>query len=1162
MLDAATTVEQLLRPQSRFMRSVHLERDFQDGQALSGYILTDHACEALTRIGSGLRLTSGQRAWRITGNYGAGKSSFALVLAHWFMGNAQVLPAPVRSRVRYKDVADKAPHALPVLVTGSREPLSCAIARGILNAYTPLHTAGRRPAFLSSLTAFTEAQPALQPPDEELIQALSSATEHLVSTGKASGLLLILDELGKFLEYATLHPERQDIYLLQRLAETASRSKDTPFYVVALLHQGFHEYAHSLSEGSQREWDKVAARFEEILFDQPLAQLTSLIGAALNVREDRLPTRIHKEAVSAFKQAVNTGWFGSAFQVTKAADSASSTFPLHPSVLPVLARFFKRFGQNERSLFSFLLSNEPFGLRAFSERPLTGDSFYRLHHFYDYVRCNFGHRLSLRSYRSHWNHIDSMIQSYVPSAPVELDILKTVGILNLLDADDLRPTKDVVLLAVAPVADGSKKAQWARALAGLRARTGILYDRGQAGGYCLWPYTSVNLELAYERAVEAIPTTLQVSSRIAAYVETRPVVARRHYITKGNLRYFEVKYSPIADLSDIPSKCDLDGNGLIVVPLCETETERQQAMAFARHPETKARNGLIVAIPPPLNNLAGVISEAERWEWVSRNTPELENDRYASEEVSRQRKAAQNTLDSRLAFFIGLHHFSGETSLQCFHVGETLEVRSGRELLEVLSTICDKLYDQAPVIKNELVNRQFLSSAAAAARMRLIERILEHSAEPLLGMDPEKKPPEMSMYLSVLRSANLHRSSGEGWSIGVPEDGNDPCAVRPSWREIDAVLQAEPDARIAVSEIAAALRRPPYGLRDGLFPILLAAYVVANRDKVAVYEDGSFHPTLHGEDFQRLTKAPESFEIQYCRADGVRSEVLEKVWQLVAGGNPLAPKLAILDVVRPICVFVASLPEYTRQTKKLSDAAVAVRLAVLAAHDPASLLFRELPKACGCAAITPTGRDSGAKQNTSQFVTRLGATLAELRMAYPQLTDRIRQQLRTIFDLPNEPAVARRRITERATAVLANVVEPRLKAFCIRLSDDDLSDAQWIESIGSFLASRPPSKWTDTDEGQFLHELALFCSRFSRVEGMLFDKRIGSGKPTGVRVILTREDGRERDRVIHADQDQERAIADTEAEILKLVSEQGAAGIAAVSRALWKALSDVGDDHE
>ncbi len=47
--------------------------------------------------------------------------------------------------------------------------------------------------------------------------------------------------------------------------------------------------------------------------------------------------------------------------------------------------------------------------------------------------------------------------------------------------------------------------------------------------------------------------------------------------------------------------------------------------------------------------------------------------------------------------------------------------------------------------------RRKLSSAAVAARMRLIERVLDNATEDYLGMDASKKPPEMSMYLSALR---------------------------------------------------------------------------------------------------------------------------------------------------------------------------------------------------------------------------------------------------------------------------------------------------------------------------------------------------------------------------------------------------------------------------
>ncbi len=70
-----------------------------------------------------------------------------------------------------------------------------------------------------------------------------------------------------------MHPEQQDVYLLQRLAEHATRSGTKPFVIVGILHQGFTAYADRLSQNIQREWEKVAGRYEEILFSQPLTYI-------------------------------------------------------------------------------------------------------------------------------------------------------------------------------------------------------------------------------------------------------------------------------------------------------------------------------------------------------------------------------------------------------------------------------------------------------------------------------------------------------------------------------------------------------------------------------------------------------------------------------------------------------------------------------------------------------------------------------------------------------------------------------------------------------------------------------------------------------------------------------------------------------------------------
>src|SRR4029079_12013614 len=104
------------------------------------------------------------------------------------------------------------------------------------------------------------------------------------------------------------------------------------------------------------------------------------------------------ELKHAMETTQSLGWFGSV-RTRTLGESAARLYPLHPTVLPVMIRTFQRFGQNDRSLFSFLLSNEPFGLQAFAERCVGKNDIDRLHHFYDYVRANFAHRLSTQSYR-------------------------------------------------------------------------------------------------------------------------------------------------------------------------------------------------------------------------------------------------------------------------------------------------------------------------------------------------------------------------------------------------------------------------------------------------------------------------------------------------------------------------------------------------------------------------------------------------------------------------------------------------------------------------------------------------------------------------------------------------------------------------------------------
>ena len=92
-----SSMASLMRMHPNFMRSVHLERDINDpSSSLLDYILTPAAKQALERIKIGFKNRSTQRAWRLTGDYGTGKTDFGLMLARVAKGAKDELPKDIR----------------------------------------------------------------------------------------------------------------------------------------------------------------------------------------------------------------------------------------------------------------------------------------------------------------------------------------------------------------------------------------------------------------------------------------------------------------------------------------------------------------------------------------------------------------------------------------------------------------------------------------------------------------------------------------------------------------------------------------------------------------------------------------------------------------------------------------------------------------------------------------------------------------------------------------------------------------------------------------------------------------------------------------------------------------------------------------------------------
>lgn len=1129
-----------IEPPARFLRSTNLERDFYDSQALNSYVLTDVAIDTIRRMSGGLRPDSSEKCWRIVGDYGSGKSSFALLLAHWFAGHTRQFPAHLKSRLSYSALKTNNPNLVPVLVTGSRESLGTTIQRGIQSALEHLYPSIRKKSF-SAINKLLDQEFIT---DSDVLKLISLVTDRIIGDGKGKGLLLIIDELGKVLEHTASSAEAGDVFLMQQLGEISSRSGKKPLFVVGILHQGFSAYASSLGLAAKNEWDKVAGRFYEIVFQHPMEQTAALLTEALNTPSNLLTTNEVRTSKRTMGSAVKLGWYGAAASQKVLKELAPKLAPLDAFLIPVMSRVLNRFGQNQRSVFSFLFGTEPKALQAFL-RESQGD-YYRLHHFYDYIHSNLSHYLTSSFVTTNWAIIDSMVGSYVSENQLHRDILKTVGVLNLIEGQDITISSEVISLCMTGQPDTASVLD---AIEHLQSDTGkrVLFNRGTAGGLCLWPHISVDLQNAYEKAGAEIGTLVNPADFIRNHLEHKHLVARRHYIQTGNLRYFSIVFCNVKDIEATANQGTDSADGLFIIPLCINQEEITKAKQAARSKSVKSDSNCIVAIPGQLQALTPHIREVQLWSWVSTNTPELNGDRFGRETVSRKRASAQLALEESMNEVIGLDSYDGTFPLKCFWQGEDLKVKNGRDLSVHLSDICTQVFSKAPVVHHELLNRRSISSAAAAARMRLIERVLERPDEPYLGMDTTKKPPEMSMYMSVLQYGNLHTENESGYRFVLPKGKKDTLKLTNCFQYLESTLKDNGEKPVYVSELLDGLGRKPYGIRNGLAPLLLAVFYVANIRTLAIYENGTFLSEVTGAEFLRLTKKPENFEFQYCNIDGLRTVAFERLANVLKVKTD-AEHPDLLDVVRPLIMNVAQLKPYVHKTNHLTPIARNVRNVFMDAKDPMTMLFELLPVACECDPIKATG---GQDRNAEIFAERLSSAIDELRGCYTALQKRIKEALMKNFGYAKSKSKKYRElIIERAEPLSGYVSEARLMAFCFRLKDKMLNEEDWLDSVASMVAKKPPEKWVDTDEQVFTENLAELSSRFSRTEGVALDRK-GKASEGSMRLCITLPNGEEQKKVLTTSKEDQKRIAEIEAKIKKLIKDEGDLALMAASKAVW-----------
>ena len=1144
-MDKIIPLSELFHVTSRFHRSVHLERDFYGENPLEGYVLTVTARETLQRVIAALEGESRSRAWSLTGPYGSGKSAFALFVAK-LLGDSE--SPTTQAAMRLLKHGDESLwdqftgldlHGqrgfCPVLISGERSPISLALLRGLergLTAFSDLpvrrgaiQSTSLQPLLLDIQKRLDAAENGNLPHASEITGLFESATHQIGAEGGA-GLLLVIDELGKFLEYAAHDPEYGDLFVLQSLAEFATRSGQTPLLMVTILHQAFEQYAQRLAASQREEWAKVQGRFEDVSFIEPTEQVLRLIGSAIEktaaVENPNLSVAVDLELKP---RQLDKSEFVSLLE---------SCLPLHPTVALIVSPLFRRFAQNERSLFALLNSSEPHGLQDFlATQTYDGRALptFRLSNLYDYIYNALGSGLYTSREGAKWAEIESAIERLSDPSPMTVKLIKTIGLLGIAGeaSVNLKASKALLRYALDNGMESFQNevnASVESSLAMLEGRSIVIYRRYN-DAYALWEGSDIDIEARLREARAHLDPNLRLPTALSTLMQPRPLIACRHLFLTGTLRCFAVRYTDLKGF-DAALQMPDEADGLLLYALPTSDFEEKQLRKKATEASVKDRKEVLIAIPQSIGILRDAVLELWCIQWVEKNTPELTGDATASRELWARRGEAEQEVSAQLTSLFGGTIASSQVGDSLvrndtvntggylwYHRGRKRQIASRRTLNEYLSRICKFVYPETPILRNELINRRQISSQAAAARRRLIGKMLDSQQQEKLGIDGY--PPEMSIYLSLLFNTRIHRRVSGVWGFHPPKAGN-KSRIFPIWSEIEKFLGECEERRQSVDKLYKQLEQPPFGLRRGPMPILLCAVLLHYESEIALYEDGSFVTDISMPVFERLIRAPEKFEIKRFRMEGIRAEVFEQFTGLIS--KPVSAKGSppnLLVIVRPLMRFIAELPRYTMLTQDLSDTAIALRKTITDAREPDALLFEQLPQALG---FDPFGPSTETDSKTVDvFFKTLRGAFSELNRAYDDLLAFIEDMLVSAFSLQSNGDAPHIKLINRARPLLNWAIDTKLKGFLIRLCDEELDFKEWVEAIGTYIANKPPASWNDSDKAQFEMNLSELSRKFHHFEALLFERQKQSAKSSDnigevIRLGITTFSKTEQERVV------------------------------------------------
>jgi ribosomal protein S15P/S13E len=559
----------------------------------------------------------------------------------------------------------------------------------------------------------------------------------------------------------------------------------------------------------------------------------------------------------------------------------------------------------------------------------------------------------------------------------------------------------------------------------------------------LFEGTDLDIQTALIEAGNKISEVVDITTLLKKYIQFNPVFAKQYSFSTGTPRYFEFI------ISDYPIQTTPEGEIDGFVNLVFNSKLKESDIQNKSKQQDEA---VIYCFFKNSSEIKNLLFEIEK---IQKVIFENEKDKVAIRELESINSSQVRLLNHYISDSI----YSGSKEVKWFFNGTEKKINDKKDFNKLLSQVCSIVYDATPVFKNELVNKHKISSSIHTAKKNYFKALSNNWDKEILGFEDSKFPPEKTIYLSLLKENGISP---------IRENATDVIFIdRTStfyklWSASEDFLESAKSEKLKISELSELLSKRPFKLKQGLIDFWVPTFLFLKRDDFAIFNNEGYIPSLSEENLELIAKYPEKYSIKTFDIEGVKLDIFNSYRTFLnISTEQKFDNNSFIETIKPFIVFYKQLPEYSKNTKRLSPSAIKIRKAIATSKDPEETFFDAFPSALGLTLFT-LQQD---KSKLQRFTTSLQDSVRELRTAYDELVKRFEDFICSDFvgqtaDFKEYKAYLQKRFSKLKKHMLLS----NQKTFVQRL-DSPLDDRKaWLNSIAQAVTGKTLEVFSDEDE--------------------------------------------------------------------------------------------------